>query len=146
MKWLIILLPAFILALVLFFFLGTTPKFGTVQFVDGPELKVEIMDNDIEHAQGLAGHAPLAEDRGMLFLFDTAERRSFWMKGMTFAIDIIWISDGQVIGITQNIPPPTSAELVLYPSPASVDMVLEVAAGWSERQGIAVGDRLTISK
>jgi uncharacterized membrane protein (UPF0127 family) len=66
------------------------------------------------------------------------------MKGMKFDLDLIWIKNNRVIGITSNVPHPKNEndELPLYPPPSEIDMVLEVASGFSEKNNIAVGDTI----
>jgi uncharacterized membrane protein (UPF0127 family) len=104
---------------------------GRVQF------SVEVADNPAAWRKGLVGHAPLKSGEGMLFLFPTPTQKTFWMKDMTYPIDIIWIRDGKVIGIAEDAQPDNGE--VVYPSPGAVDSVLEVAAGERKRLGIEVG-------
>jgi uncharacterized membrane protein (UPF0127 family) len=67
------------------------------------------------------------------------------MKDMKFDIDIIWIRDGKVVEITEDIPTPDdeSSKLILYSPSQPVDRVLEVNSGDSLRLGIKVGDEVT---
>ena len=102
---------------------------------------VEVADEADEWAQGLSGRPGLPDGQGMLFLFPSAARRDFWMKDMQFAIDIMWLRGGSVIGITRDATPEPGvpeSKLVRYPSPDVVDTVVEVAAG--QASGIGVGD------
>ncbi len=85
---------------------------------------------------GLSHRPSLAEGQGMLFLMPEREVQHFCMRGMRFAIDIIWIVDGQVAGIEQNVSPTDDRTLT---SPVPVNVVLEVPGGWSERHGVKVG-------
>lgn len=87
----------------------------------------------------------------MLFIFEKEDTRpSFWMEGMNFAIDIIWINDGEVVQIDLNVqrPPPDtpSSELKLYQPYIGIDYVLEVPAGFVKQAGIAVGDAVDLSQ
>jgi uncharacterized membrane protein (UPF0127 family) len=61
------------------------------------------------------------------------------MRGMRFPLDLIWISDGRVAGLTRNVPATFPGELT---SPAPVDQVLEVPGGFADRYGIKAGDRV----
>jgi uncharacterized protein len=65
------------------------------------------------------------------------EVQSFCMRGMRLPLDLIWISDGRVAGITRNVPPTFRGSLT---SPAPVDQVLEVPGGFADRYGIKTGD------
>lgn len=107
---------------------------------------VEIAKSIRELSKGLAGHAPLLDDQGMLFVFSWRGTQNFWMKGMEFPIDIIWIKDGQILGIEKNVPPPgeNGGETPTYSSPEPVDRVLEINAGLSDKIGINKGDKVEI--
>jgi len=44
----------------------------------------------------------------MLFVFEEPKIRSFWMKDMSFPIDIIWVDEGlEIVGIEKRISPNT---------------------------------------
>ncbi|MFH0806504.1 MAG: DUF192 domain-containing protein [Candidatus Brennerbacteria bacterium] len=64
----------------------------------------ETAANESARAQGLSGHAPLGINEGMLFRFDEPGVYPFWMKGMTFSIDIMWISGNRVVGFEEQVP------------------------------------------
>jgi uncharacterized membrane protein (UPF0127 family) len=88
---------------------------------------------------GLSYRRELPEGRGMLFFMPVKEVQNFCMRGMRFPLDLIWISDGRVAGLTRNVDPTFPGELT---SPAPVDQVLEVPGGFADRYGIKAGDRV----
>ena len=111
-------------------------------------VQVEVARTIEERSRGLGGHAPLGEREGMLFIFPTPDRHSFWMKGMTFALDIIWIQQERVVHVLPSVPhhrpgTPDSA-LPIYTPPAAANYVLEVPAGFAAEWGIQPGSRLTL--
>lgn len=114
----------------------------TVELMVGSvPLKVEIASSEAERSRGLAGRAGLAENEGMLFLFAQAGRYGFWMKGMRFPLDFIWLHNGRIVEITANVPPPleeNAEPIVIFPS-AHIDAVIEVNAGWAKRHQIDIG-------
>ena len=114
--------------------------------IDSLTLKVEIADSEEERAKGLSGRKKLEEDGGMLFLFEKENVfPSFWMKDMLIAIDIIWINDGEIVKIDKNVEPEpgkSTAELTLYYPSEPIDYVLEVNAGFSDGNGIKLGDQV----
>lgn len=124
------------------------PATGPEVRFDSVVVRVELARTAEERTRGLGGHAPLGADEGMLFVFPEAGRHSFWMKGMTFALDIIWIGDGQVVYVVADVPPPrpdtADSELPLYTPPAAADYVLEVPAGFAARWGIQAGSRVVL--
>ena len=114
------------------------------------ELFVEVRDTDAERAEGLSYRTSLPAGQGMLFDFtNTALKRpAFWMKGMQFNIDIIWIKNNQVVGIEKNIPAPSAQnadkDLMHYLPPSDVEYALEVNAQWCDDNNITIGDRVSI--
>ena len=110
---------------------------------------VEIMDTDAKRANGLSGRNSLSEKEGMLFIFDYKDiMPAFWMKDMLFAIDIIWINDGVVAGISENVLPEpgrSENELTLYRPPNPIDYVLEVTSGFSKENEISIGTEVDLS-
>jgi len=87
----------------------------------------------------------LAEDEGMLFIFDKEERHNFWMKNMEFALDIIWVGrDRRIVDIHQNVPPCRDECPGISPR-AQAGFVLEVNAGFVRKNHIRIGDSLTLT-
>ena len=111
--------------------------------VGGVPLSVELAYQPAETSLGLSYRSGLAPGTGMLFLFEEPAPRSFWMKGMQFCIDIIWIEYGVIQGAAESVcPEPTGtadADLTSYVSPVPVSYVLEVPAGWLDTYGLSVG-------
>jgi uncharacterized protein len=106
------------------------------------QLRVEVANNDDERARGLSGLDSLPQTQGMLFDFTNSPERKpdFWMKGMKFNIDIVWIKDNQVIEITKNVPAPVNTDYYpIYAAPREIDYVLEVNAGWKDLSGVGNG-------
>ncbi len=111
---------------------------STVQ-IGGETLRVTVAATEAARERGLSGRTGLADDEGMLFVFPRDGKYAFWMKDMTFSIDIIWISaDGRIVYIAPNAPPTTYPEDFVSPTPARY--VLEVPAGFAEMHGVKVGD------
>ncbi len=100
-----------------------------------------ITDSPIERAKGLGGRKSLPEDTAMIFVFDAPGIQGFWMKGMEFPIDIIWI-DGEkrIVNIEENISP-DSYPKVFSPEQKSL-YVLEANAGFAGENNLKVGDHL----
>ena len=115
----------------------------SVTFPNGVAVTLELADTQAERVQGLSGHAPLAQDGGMLFLHDEKKVQGYWMKDMLFAIDLIWIDGDTVVGFQEDAQPEDPARTIYY-SPVPVDGVLEVSAGFVAQNEVLVGDVLDV--
>ncbi len=115
--------------------------------IDGVHFVAEIADTPALRQLGLGERDSLKEQSGMLFVFPDGKASSFWMHGMRFPLDFIWISaECSVADLTQDVqhaPPDTPpAELVIYGSRAPAAYNFEVNAGEAQRFGIDVGDEV----
>ena len=81
----------------------------------------------------------------MLFVYSDHLTRTYWMKGMRFPIDIVWIDRGRVTGVVRNAPVPHGRP-PLYSSVGPADHVLEMPAGWAARHGTKRGDPVSIAE
>jgi uncharacterized membrane protein (UPF0127 family) len=99
-------------------------------------LTVEIASTPDERRTGLMNRPAMPKDAGMLFLFPEPGQVGFWMHDTLIALDMLFISDGEVVAIHPNALP--MSETVIS-SPPDVDMVLEVNGGWSRSHGVTPG-------
>ena len=110
--------------------------------VGGVNLITSLSTTPDAQSKGLAIRDSLNENEGMLFIFETPQKYSFWMKDMKFPIDIIWINqDGKIVHIEKNLPP--CVFLLPCPSYAPKDdslYVLEVVSNFTNKFDINVGD------
>jgi uncharacterized membrane protein (UPF0127 family) len=116
----------------------------TIRVADN-RLDVYVADTERKREVGLAAFDSIAEDEGMIFLFDSSDIHTFWMKDMKFNIDIIWINGEDIVDITKNIPVQNAMsdnELVKYQPATAANRVLEVNSGWADRNNIKVGDKV----
>jgi uncharacterized protein len=102
-------------------------------------VQAEVVSTPEKLQLGLGGRKSLAPESGMLFILPDHDFQEFWMQGMLIPIDIIWVSQEKIIGFNQNLSPKDSGT---FRSPAPVDMVLEVPAGFVKAAGLKVGDRV----
>jgi uncharacterized membrane protein (UPF0127 family) len=114
----------------------------TIHTSSGEEVRVrvEIADNASEHARGLMYRTTLAENRGMLFIFEGEQTLSFTMKNTLIPLSIAFIgSEGRIVDIQDMKPldddPPS------YVSARPAQYALEVNQGFFEERGVEVGDR-----
>ena len=119
-----------------------TPKGTGTIYIDNIPLTVTVADTVAERTQGLSGRPRLADNEGMFFVFEEADRYGFWMKDMNFPIDIIWLSDeGFVVDIDEAASPESYPTVFKPDVPAR--FVLEVHAGFAREHGIRQGSKIS---
>ena len=124
---------------------------GTVQ-LDDKLLEVYIADTDPRRMRGLMWESEsfLANDKGMLFVFNEPGNRPMWMKNMQFPLDIIWFNEkGSVVAIEKNVPPCiTPLEVMSCKSNGvsadNAQYVLEMISGYVDENSITEDSRLEI--
>jgi len=117
------------------------PSLATVLIDDRIKVIVEVANSPQTRERGLSGHAPLAANEGMFFIFDAADRYAFWMKDMLFPIDILWIKGSELVDITTDALAPAKGDVQLptYRPLYPADRVLEVPAGFAKAHGLRLG-------
>jgi uncharacterized membrane protein (UPF0127 family) len=139
----ILILGVCILSSVTIFLLGGDPKKTekpippTSVQIGEQTYRLEIADTDIKREKGLGERDSLCADCGMLFPFERRGVYVFWMKGMRFPIDIIWLLEEKIVFIQHAVQPDFPD--TINPS-VSADSVLELNAGAGS--GLSVGDTM----
>jgi hypothetical protein len=109
-------------------------------------LNVELARTPEEKVQGLMGREALADNSGMIFLYEQPRQMSFWMKDVPIALDIMFVgSDKRIKYIAANLPPCLEADSIkcpTYHSQDQVQYVLELKGGQAEALGIGLEDKL----
>lgn len=112
------------------------------------EIETEVADTEEERIKGLSQRESMGNYQGMLFIFPQKDViPTFWMKDMKFPIDIIWVNDGRIVKIDENIDYPkdgSQQNLPVYKPPTPVDFVIEVKAGFSKLNNWKTGDVVKI--
>jgi uncharacterized membrane protein (UPF0127 family) len=123
----------------------------TFLLAGGGELEIpcEVADTSYERSLGLQGREDLPIGKGMLFVYDDADERSFLMHNMHFPLDIIFIAENRtVLNVEEAEPeePDTPNEdLVRYRSDGKAKWVVEINQGLSEKYGIGPGTQVSIT-
>jgi uncharacterized membrane protein (UPF0127 family) len=109
--------------------------------VAGQTIFVEVADTDPSRSLGLMFRHRIEPDSGMLFIFESCEERSFWMKNTYVPISIAYADRaGKIINIEQM--KPKSLDQVYSKGPAMY--ALEMEDGWFKRNNIGIGDIISI--
>ena len=121
---------------------NTITIIGTNEERSEVEVEVEIADDKAEQRRGLMERTELAENAGMLFVFDREEPRSSWMRNTLIPLSIAYIaSDGRIVDI-QDMQP---LDETSHPSAEPAQYALEVNQGFFAERGIEVGNVVEIS-
>jgi uncharacterized protein len=113
--------------------------------IRGHTFNVDVAVTDREKVLGLGYRDHMDQDSGMIFPYDHKEQYHYWMKGMRFPLDIIWIRDNSIVDISKNVPVATAGAAMPEYFPSSpVNKVLELNAGVTDRLGIQIGDVVSI--
>jgi len=108
----------------------------------------EISNTLSSRQKGLGLRDNISNDSGMLFVFEKPGSLSFWMKGMLFSIDIIWVNEkSEIVHIEKNLPL-CNLTCPSY-NPLKNDSfnskyVFEINAGLSNFYNFSIGDKLRI--
>lgn len=107
---------------------------------------VAVADTVAEHNRGLMECPHLPQAHGMYFVFQQPSAQPFWMKNMLIPLDIVWISNGRIIGLERNAPPDgDDGHPPRYFAPQPYTAVLEIPAGEAAQHGLTIGQELKIA-
>ena len=116
-------------------------RFSWVEIGD-QRYRVVLSVTSEERQQGLSDRDRIGAD-GMLFINPTREQSQFWMYHMKFPLDFVWIADGKVVDLHQNVPAPTGENDIVRLQPVQpADMVIEFPSGTIGRENITIGTRV----
>jgi len=112
---------------------GTTRGSVTAAVADTPGLRYT----------GLSDTPSLPDDRGMLFVFESAGSRTFVMRGMAYGLDIVFAdADRTITRIHHASAPGPGEDGADQRYPGTGQYVLEVNLGWTTGRGVSTGDVL----
>ncbi|MFD1513076.1 DUF192 domain-containing protein [Halomarina rubra] len=129
----------------------TTPTGPSATFVEDGEtlatVTLEVADNRSERRRGLMHRESLAEDAGMVFVYDDANPRTFWMKNTLIPLDMVFVSsNGTVLNVEHaDVPPEGSTDYGNYESDGPAQYVVEVNRGFANETGIGPGTQVEFS-
>ncbi len=105
---------------------------------------VEISDTDETRKQWLMNRESMANNRGMLFVFEEQKKHTFWMKNTLIPLDMIRINSGLNIVDIQTAQPCISNVCSTYAPRWDAIYVLEINAWVAEEYTIEIWDKLEI--
>lgn len=107
----------------------------------GKKFDAEVVSGNAKLQKGLGGRNGLCDSCAMLFKFPSPEKYTFWMKGMRFPLDIIWLKDKEIVHIEKNV---SENFLGILTPQSDADSVLEINAGNVDKFGIEIGQMVEL--
>ncbi len=124
---------------------GKSVEFQDEQIMIGQKkISVEIAKTPEQHQYGLMNRNSLATDHGMLFIFDTEQTLSFWMKNTYIDLAIAYIDKNKKIVDIQEMKATNQmmvGEPPSYPSKKPAQYALEMSAGWFSKNKVTKGQK-----
>ena len=104
---------------------------------------IEIADDSSERSAGLMFRETMADDHGMLFVFEQTRPVGFWMKNTPMPLDLVFIGDD---GIVRDILPGEPFSEASDRSGRAGSLRAGTEAGDGRRAGIKHGDTYAIRR
>jgi uncharacterized membrane protein (UPF0127 family) len=102
-------------------------------------IRAEVVSDYATRAQGLMHRKSMAQNAGMLFVFDEQAVHCMWMKNTLIPLSVAFIDDrGAIVNIEDMEPHSEASHCAAQP----VRYALETTRGWFATRGIKPGSRL----
>ena len=99
-------------------------------------IKAEVAANDPERQQGLMFRENMANNAGMIFVFDKATTQCMWMKNTLLPLSVAFLdADGKIINIEDMTPQTLESHCSKKPAKYALEMNL----GWFKQKNIKPG-------
>jgi uncharacterized protein len=123
--------------------------YAQVQIDTSPQINLQLASTEAQREQGLMNVTDMPPDNGMLFVYDSPSRESYWMYHTLIPLSIAWIDrDGTILDI-QDMPrlnDPSDVQeasrTVYTPAVVPYWYALEVNEGWFVQHGVGVGQQM----
>ncbi len=113
---------------------NTTLQIGT------HTIKAEVARSKEARQRGLMYRLKLADNSGMLFIFDQKSAHCFWMRNTLIPLSIAFLDDNGTIINIEDMQPQTDAN---HCAQAPTRYALEVSQGWFTKKGVQAGDKVS---
>ena len=102
-------------------------------------IRAEVVSDPGTRAQGLMYRKSMAQNAGMLFIFDEAAVHCMWMKNTLIPLSVAFIDDRGAIVNIADMEPQTEAS---HCASRAARYALEMNRGWFAAHGIKPGSRI----
>ena len=115
-------------------------RFPTIQLSAGMHLiQAEVAQTDPQRQQGLMFREKMANNHGMVFVFDQPSSQCMWMKNTPLPLSVAFIdADGKIVNI-EDMQPKT---LDSHCSAKPVKYALEMNLGWFKQKNVKPGSAI----
>ena len=102
-------------------------------------IRTEVARSPLQTQTGMMFRTEMAPHEGMLFVFDQAAARCFWMKNTLLPLTIAFIADdGRITNLADMQPQSEASHCATEP----VRFALEMNQGWFAKRGIKPGFKI----
>jgi uncharacterized protein len=108
------------------------------------KIQLEVAQTQEQQQMGLMYRPALPDNRGMLFVFPTAQPVRFWMKNVPVALDMVFLQKGVVQYIQPSAPPCDREPCPTYGPNVLIDQVIELRSGRAAELSLKTGDQVKI--
>jgi uncharacterized membrane protein (UPF0127 family) len=109
--------------------------------IGGESFSVEVARTEEQKRVGLMNRESIGDREGMIFVYESDQHLSFWMKNTTIPLTLAFLSkDGTILQIEEL--KPLSLRSVM--SDRAARFALELPAGVLEELGVEAGDRVQL--
>ncbi|HEX5612064.1 MAG TPA: DUF192 domain-containing protein [Burkholderiales bacterium] len=102
-------------------------------------IRAELADNFADRMRGLMHREKLAQNSGMLFVFDAPEVQCMWMKNTQIPLSVAFLDETATIINIEDMQPHTENS---HCSKRPARYALEMERGWFAARGIKPGAKL----
>jgi uncharacterized membrane protein (UPF0127 family) len=107
--------------------------------INGQKIDIEATKTSAEFEKGLAGRPCILPNQGMFFAFSKPGQYPFWMKGMKFPIDIVWIGADHKVAAVEVDEQPSTYPASKFVNKLPAQYVLELKANRSKELHMKIG-------
>ena len=108
----------------------------------GIPLRLRMLTTPEEQEKGFMFEPEPDDGFGLFFVYKEPRELGFWMKNVPFDLDLVPLDEkGHIVGIRRLIADDERTCKIKRPC----RYVLELRAGWCERNGVGIGDKLRIN-
>ena len=113
--------------------------------LNNKKVALEIASDPHSREIGLMYRDSLAENKGMIFIFDKSDEVGFWMKNVRIPLDMLFVSHSKIVKVEKDVPICKNDPCSVYTSDAAVDSVIELKDGFCDKYNIKAGQTIEFS-